>query len=486
MGGIGRCCCAQCECLPVEDLPTVTIGGYTGGGWAGTCCYEQTFTPNTTPAWVKNCSGLLYEGSVSEQCVTDHYIQYGPEYRGYEFFPGGCDEIPEDYCCLGDSEKIATTTTNWAFTDNAFMALWRRVKEIKVRISREDVDCEGVPGQSSGCKIVIRSRIVYEWKSKIYKNELSSVDQSVTLLNEICFEVDDRYVFDINAPSAFTCSNVPAEPPEVSLGACVYEGTFYFDRVRYFADMPIGDVEFTNANIPGCDAAACTYEPYNYAASVCVFSPSGPVDTMNCQFAPPCYCTSSIQTRDIVSTADDTICQPDSVTEVGNCNGPGLCVTFVTICGIPGDPPIFTYDCNDGVTVERLGYIVDCGLDAINGRIGIGNDGDLGGFYIDDQSVIRYDGCGGCTSASCYPLNEQQTEQVFPYARLFDCSESPCDQSCCWYFDDCPNCFPDGKCVEKYERPYSTVVTHTRTQSCSGLSSESICTSAPSWTITLA
>lgn len=487
MGGIGRCCCAECECLPVEDLPTVTITNHTGGGWTGTCCYQQIFTPNTTPSWSKSCSGLLYEGSVSEQCVTDHFIQYGSDYRGYEFFPSSCEELPQDFCCLGDTEKIATTTTNWAFTDNAFMAVWRRPKHILVRVSREDVNCDGVEGQTGGCKIVIRSRYVYEYRSKIYKNQLTSIDQTVNLINETCFEVDDRYEIDINAPSAITCSDVPADPPSISLGGCVYEGEFYFDRVQYFATMPDGAIEFTNADVPGCAASTCNYDPYNYTAQVCIYGPSGNIDDSNCSFAVPCYCSRDVQVNDQQKTSNDTICLGEIITEVGPCQPPGLCLTYTTICNNPGDPPLFTYDCNDGVTVDELGYLIDC-VGSINGSDGVGSDGTgASGPIIDDNSVLKYLGCGGCAPKSgCYPRNQQDTANIYPYAKTYNCGEDPCNEDCCFFYDDCPNCFPNGTCIEKYAEPYSTTVTHTRTQSCTGLTSQSVCTNAPQWTINLA
>lgn len=486
MGGIGRCCCL-CECLPIEDLPAVTISGYTGQGWTGDCCYEQIFTPNSA-SWSKSCSGNIYESTATENCVTEHWIQYGPNYRGFEFFPGGCDEIPEDYCCFGSSEKIVQTTTNWAFTDYAFMAVWTRPNKIIVRISQEDVDCSGVEGETGGCKIVIRSRFVYDWRSKIYGVNFFDVDQSAIIYNETCFELNDDYVFDIediNKQSIATCSDVPSEPPSPTFQSCVYEGEFYFDRVRYYDDMPTGSITFTNANVPGCDSSGCEYEPYSYVSQVCINSPSGAINNNQCRFSEPCFCAGTVSTRDLIATPPDTICEGNTVTEVDNCTGEGLCNTLTTSCRNPGDPPHFSYDCNDGIGVNVLGYYID---DCF-GTSGIGSDGYMPGTtFIDtpNGSRIVYSGCGGCTGeASCYQRNQQDTANVAPYNPLFDCSQSPCDQDCCFYFDDCPNCYPDGICVEKYSRPYSTVTAHTRSQTCSGISQKSVCLGAPQWTIVL-
>jgi hypothetical protein len=46
---------------------------------------------------------------------------------------------------------------------------------------------------------------------------------------------------------------------------------------------------------------------------------------------------------------------------------------------------------------------------------------------------------------------------------------------------------PDGRCLPKFVGKFNqTVTAHTRTQTCSGFSSQSVCTGAPSWTINLA
>jgi hypothetical protein len=487
MGSMGKCCCA-CDCLPLEDLPTVTISGYTGGGWSGSCCYEQTFTPNTTPSWSKSCSGMLYEGSVNETCVTQHWIQKSPDYRGYEIFPSGCDEIPEDYCCYDDSEHIATTTTNWEFLNNAFIAVWRRVKDIKVRISQEEVDCSGVEGETGGCKIVIRSRYTYEYVSKVYSDASISMDQSVTLINSTCFEVNDGFVFDDPAPPLLSCGDVPSTPPEDANFACIYDGEIYFDRVKYFDEMPLESLTFENADIPGCDSSSCDYEPYNYVSQVCIYGPSSAVDDNECFFNLPCYCISSPTQRSVTATSDDTICEGNSVTEVGPCDPAEevLCVSSTTSCRNPGDPPNFSYDCNDGESASIIGYIPTTGGVRCPSS-GIGNDGGMSGGGIILNSVnVLYIGCGGCEPGLyCYPSDPSLTTFVYPWARLYDCNESPCDQGCCRFYDDCPNCFPDGVCKELYERPWSTVTSHTRSQTCTGLQSASVCTSAPTWTITL-
>jgi len=486
MGGFGRCCCT-CECLPIEDLPTVTISGWTGNGWSGTCCYEQKFTPNTTPSWSKACSGMLYEGSVSETCVTHHWKQYTPDYRGYEYFPNGCDNIPEDYCCPGNGEHIATTTTDWTFTNNAFLAVWARPKEIYVRISQEDVDCEGVEGESGGCKIVIRSRYVYEYKSKIYKNDLSSVEQEVSIVNTDCFEANPAYTFNVPASSAITCSDVPSSPPSVSIGACVYEGLFQFDRVKYYDDMPSGEVQFQNDDVPGCDSSACDYSPYSYVNQVCIFGPSGPIDNSNCLFEEPCYCTETIETRDIDVTGESPTCIGESVTEKGDCFAnpclPMSCQTLVTICINPGDPPLFEYECPVPSSVSVIGFIPP-----LCGQPGVGNDGYMG---PSEPTPGKYVGCGGCAPTAdgtnlCYPQNAQQTETEYPYLETSDCFSGNCNPDCCRFYDDCPCCDPEGTCLPLFGQAYSTVSSHTRSQSCSGLQSASVCTSAPSWTITLA
>jgi hypothetical protein len=482
MGGMGRCCCT-CDCLPLEDLPTVTIDGYTGSGWSGECCYEQTFTPNSTPSWSKSCSGMLYEASSSSTCVTQHWIQKSPDYRGYEIFPSGCDEIPEDYCCYEDSEHIATTTTSGTGAENAFLAVWRRIKHIKVRISQEEVDCSGVEGQTGGCKIVIRSRFVYDWSSKVYTDKTSTIEQSVQMVNESCFEANTLYTYEDYTPPLMTCSDVPSDPPEDEPFACMYGGEIYFDRVKYFDEMPLESLTFENGDIPGCDSSSCDYEPYNYVSQICIYGPSGEIDDNECRFALPCYCVSPPTQRSVTLTQDDTICEGNSVTEVGPCDPAEevLCNTLTTSCQNPGDPPNFSYDCNDGESASAIGFIdtsggIGCGFyDGVR-KGGVAPPAFSGLFAL-------YNGCGG--GFGPYETPVADGPEIYPWVRTYDCDETPCNQACCRFYDDCPNCFPDGVCKELYERPWSTVISHTRSQSCTGLQSASVCTSAPSWTITL-
>ena len=476
MGGMGRCCCA-CDCFPLEDLPTVTISGYTGGGWSGTCCFEQTFTPNTTPSWSKSCSGMLYEGLVNEQCVTDHSRFLTPNYRGFEFFPSGCDEIAQDYCCPEDIELIATTTTDWEFKDNAFLALWRRAKEIKVRISQEEVDCTGVEGQTGGCKIVIRSRYVYEWSSKIYTNATTKVTQTVTMHNTTCFEANPDFEISDPTPTLTTCSDVPSSPP--GTGSCNFSGEFYFDRVKYYDDIPTGSVSFGNADVPGCDSSGCEYEPYSYVSSVCVYGPSNPIATTPCIFDEPCYCTGTITTDNSTLSYDAIECDIGNafILEVDGCDDdpcPELCTSLITSCG-PSDPD--PYECpGTALSLSRLGFDIDPVNLALCFRTGIGESDGLCCNAYGSKRI-------GCGTSKSGPGNFPDT----PYLDISDCFEGNCSEDCCKLFEDCPCCYPDGVCLAKYDvsNYYSSTVTHTRSQTCTGLQSASVCTSAPTWTITL-
>ena len=476
MGGHGRCCCAECECLPVEDLPTVTITNHTGGGWSGTCCYQQIFTPNTTPSWSKSCTSLLYEASVAEECVTEHWTQTAGEYRGFEYFTGDdCNTIPDDFCCPGAYEKIATTTTNSEWTDNAFMALWRRPKHIIVQISRELVNCDGIEGQTGGCKIVIRSRYVYEYATTFYRNEFNPAWQSVTMHNTDCFEINQDFVKEQETPTAFTCSDVPSSPPSGGIGGdpCVSLGEFYFDRVRYYDDMPNGSIQFTNSEVPGCTASTCDYTPYNYAASVCIFSPSAPiVGTGGCFFNEPCYCTDEVFPVNQTLNYGPVVCGGDvTIDSIAGCNAnpclPFSCEFILTNC-----EDLTSFTCpSSSYSTECLTFDIDPENPATCFREGIG-------FAL------------GTTPNSCQCANSLAIAggTLPPYTRTVECDDpTNCNLDCCQYFDDCECCFPDGRCRKIHTGFFwQTVVEHTRTQTCSGLSSQSVCTNAPQWTINLA
>lgn len=485
MGGMGRCCCT-CDCLPIEDLPTITISGHTGNGWSGDCCFEQTFTPNSTPSWSKNCSGMLFEGSVSESCTTEHWQRLTPTYRGYEFLgEGGCLDLPENFCCPDGADHIATTQTEWDFADNAFMAVWRRPKHVIVRISQEEVDCEGVEGQTGGCKIVIRSRYVYDYQSKVYQNAQTKVTQTVAMVNDTCFEVNPDHEIDDSGSPLIDCDGVPSEPPTNPIDAnCLYTGTIYFDRVKYYDTMPSGSITFGNSDVPGCDSSSCDYSPYNYVDSVCIYGPTGEVDTSGCLFNLPCYCTGTVVSVSPSDQSETVTCIGESVREKQGCFDdpcvPASCAfDLITICNNPGEPPLFETDCDDYFTAALAGFVCSGG----SGRDGIGSDGTMGGPFVTTDSDLKYLSCGGC-SDGCYFANPTDTGPSYPYLPLFDCDDSPCDQDCCRFVDECPCC--PGECNPLFRNGVSTVTSHTRTQTCTGLQSASVCTNAPSWTITLA
>lgn len=469
MGGHARCCCT-CDCLAIEDLPSVTISGYIGAGWTGNCCFEQIFTPNVTPSWSKSCSDMIYESSVVEQCITEHYRALANDYPGFVNRPldinTGCDDLPEDYCCPIGVEKIATTTTDWTFIDNAFMAVWRRIKEIRVRISQEEVNCEGIEGETSGCKIVIRSRLVYDYSATYYRNALSTYAQGVVLHNQDCFEIDEDFVIEADIQSAVTCSDVPANPPAGD--NCLLSGTFYFDRVRFYDDMPTGAISFGNAQIPGCTASGCDYEPYNYTSSVCIYSPASPIiSAFGCNLNQPCYCT------DDVTPTSNTIeheinCAGGTVftqNQYGCYDEPcDLCTSLLIGC-----PDMPDYDCPEGWSTACLQYEINPENPATCFRTGIGQGPNNACFCANSQ-----DGVG------------QHKE---PYNKIVTCDDpESCNLDCCQIIDvGCPCCYPDGFCKPIHDtRYFATITEHTRTQECSGFQSKSVCTSAPSWTITLA
>lgn len=489
MGGIGRCCCT-CDCLPVEDLPSVSISGWTGQGWTGTCCYEQIFTPNTPFAWTKNCSGLLYDGTVTQNCVTEHYAVLTPDYRGYEISPGGCDTLPEDFCCPEAVEHVATTETDFETKANSFFVLWRRPKQIIVRVSQEQVDCRGVEGQTGGCKIVIRSRYVYESVSIVYQYSSTQIDQSVEMINTTCFEVDNRYIVDVNHAPELTCQDIPNDPDDVTIVqgfvSCKKTLDFYFDRVRYYDDMPEGNVQFTNSDVPGCEATSCDYEPLNFTSQVCIYGPTQEIRDYTssvyqgpCDFTPPCYCFENPTESAYSISFPELTCNLDFAnvrTGCFNdpCSVPACAALTGEICGNPGDP-VPTYDCPELLEVNQFEYICPTAFRSVGAFSSGCNE-----IENDESNQLTYIGCG-CSSS----VSGNQAETISPFFDVSDCFEGNCNPDCCRVFDDCPCCEPE--CKPKYEPGGQPLITsHSITFSCSGITPQSVCTNAPSWTITLA
>ena len=467
MAGFGRCCCEDCLCLQAPELPIITMTGYTGGGWDSTeCCWSQTFTPNTSNTWSKSCSPNIYEGSVEEECVTEHWRFMPSTYRGYEIEPSTCDDIPDQYCCP-TKIKIATTTSTWLWENSGFMAFWKRLKHIVVMVSRETVDCTNAPGESGGCKIVIRSRAVYEYAYTFYTNDNFQRSQSVEIHVPSCFEADPNYVLPLNDPAeVVTCDNVPNEPMNFTIGGtyqqgCVSGGQFYFDRVKYFDEMPTGNLTYANEDIPGCTASDCNYEPYNYSASVCVYSPSDAVRLPYCVFQEPCYCLGTISQTDITFNQPPVVCN-DSITIYSGCTGcegQPFWMCDLTIC------PDVSDVCSESAYSRRcLGFEITIQEELNNFCFVAG----IGGG--------EFNACG-CSSG----LDFNQTS---PYLKSYNCLAS-CDSTCCQFIDDCPCCVEE-QCRDRYGfEQWATVISHTRTQQCSGWSVHSFCQAAPTWTIIL-
>jgi len=389
---------------------------------------------------------MIYESGVTEQCITEHYRSLASDYPGFVARPldvgNGCEDLPDGYCCPEGFEKIATSTTDWTFTDNAFMAVWRKVKHIIVRISQEDVDCSGVEGETGGCKIVIRSRYVYDYQATYYRNSLSTYAQSVTMHNTTCFEANPDFQITADTPTAITCSDVPANPP--ASDNCLLSGTFFFDRVRYYDEMPTGSITFTNANVPGCTSSSCDYSPMNYASSVCIFS------------------NNTVEYGPVICGGDNIFTQVTYGCFDEPCE---VCATLLTDCdGVP------EYECPDSsFSIDCLTYDIDPENPATCFRDGIGS--------------------GANNACACYATLIGNFIPTAPYTQTVFCNDpTNCSAECCQSLEDyCTCCYPDGICFAKYGLIYfGTIATHTRTQTCSGFQSKSVCTSAPSWTITLA
>lgn len=387
---------------------------------------------------------------------------------GFVVEPDTCEDMPQDYCCPDVyKEKVATSTTNWTWTDNAFMAVWRRPAQIIVRISREEVNCDGVEGQTGGCKVVIRSRYVYDWESKIYANSLPNGSQSIEMHNTTCFEVNPDAVYGEGSTSPTTCSNVPTSPPTEGGQKCKFGGAFYFDRVRYYDEMPTGSITFANTDVPGCTSSACDYTPLNYVSSVCIYSPASSIRDASCTFDTPCYCRGYIDQINATITQDPIRCDLESWLLLGgcdNCNPINQCTSEFCFGEID-------YECPDtGYSMNRIGFTNSKALDADCDVAGIGSNGVRTSVVNSCGWNRSLEGVGGVAP---------------PYNRNHDCSEEPCNATCCEVIDECPCCVEE-ECRQIYTGEYfSTVTSHTRSQSCTGISQQSVCTSAPSWTITL-
>lgn len=472
MGGIGRCCCT-CECLLYEDLPTLEIANWTAGAWQGsTCCFTMTFTPAVSQSWSKTCSSDIFTASFSEQCETFHYELLNNARTNYRSFPFDCENLDPGFCCPGELVHVSTTNTTLTGAQNAFMAVWRRPARIVVQISQEEVDCENAPLETGGCKIVVRTRYVYEYATRIYKGGSGSTLQTVSLNESSCFSVNPEFEMDVSSNNIVTCSDVPSEP---DIGSCGDLGEFYFDRVRYFDTMPTESITFNNTHIPGCTASSCNYEPYNYASQVCIQSPAAPINIGEpCDIDQPCGC-SEVDDETELYVVDDFVCTGGVFLVVDGCDEPGefpLCTVVTTDC----QNTIDDYVCsNSGWTSTRTGFRKE---NCPSSFVGLSGEGYP--VFPFDPDAPKYSGCG---AYSAIGLPGGALFIPKPHAFLSVCDDDPCNAGCCETAFDCPACGIDD-CVSKYAGvSTASINSHTITRNCSGFSSQSVCVSAPTWTI---
>ena len=471
MSKVGSCCCT-CECLPVEDLPTLSISGWVAGSWSGSsCCFSIEFTPYVTPAWSKSCSSDIYNATFLEECETFHFELLNNMRTSYRKFPFSCDDLADDYCCPGSLEHVSTTNTTWNAASSAFMAVWRRPKKIIVRVSREDVDCEGIEGQTSGCKIVVRTRYIYEYAANIFTSSSSSVEQTVTLLNSDCFTTNSAFEVSISTNNTIACEELSDTP---GITSCSQSGEFYFDRVRYFDTMPTGSIQFNNSHVPGCDASGCDYSPFNYGTQVCIQSPAEPINLGGpCDIDQPCGCDGVTEESESY-VIEDFVCSGGFFSVVDGCDDPGefpACTTILQDCNGAVD-----HVCaGSGWTASRLGF-AKSGCNSFVGASGVGYP-----IQTLDPVTPKYNGCGAYGAVG---LPGGALFIPKPHIFLDACSGDPCNLDCCEVAFDCPACGIDD-CTSKYAGASSASINeHTVTRNCSGFSSQSVCTSAPTWTIT--
>jgi hypothetical protein len=347
MGRFNCCCTVECYELQPSDLPTVTISGWTSEGWSGTaCCKCNRLTPDVTPDWTEQCSGEFGIAKIDIDCTWDEraIILPPPKVTTVLTCP-----VPSNWCCEGPVVQIGTGESSTKLWYRYKFILAYRAKYIEVCISKQDVDCGGVVET----KYVLKSRFCFETQVVITRGSEYHQWRDTTITDS-CFEPSgfgDPFPFCDSGSKTDTVRIAPCTLADVGdEDVLISSGDLCFERVKFLDDPPDGVLTFNNDD----DGDGCTWDlcdtTFEYETEVC-FTVSGWPPGIK-----PCWCdydwtiSSTTTTTDLLGLCgcqtcpslgcgtgysqiidtDECLLTPQCCP--GNCNCNEVCYSYDTVC----------------------------------------------------------------------------------------------------------------------------------------------------------
>ena len=449
MGGIGRCCCGECECLTLEELPNISISGMTGGIWQETeCCWIKTFTFNSPQAVTTTCLPVHSKSDYTAICEADIYAVKSPL---PPLFEGECQEwpLPLEYCCSSDAPYLlASREATCMGTWQQRMRVSYKAKDIVVKASRQNVTCNGV----TECRLVLYATYNYEYNFLVMTEEQSDTSYSITTSeNQSCVQQGDP-----DPP----CSEELVEP-SVSFDCTTPLDTglfgFSFSRVKIYDSWPTGAVQFTNADVleEGCSTPICNEDEFITQACIqitgdqCKFTcPVGTLTTE--QITPRNVCDAPFNQYAFECLGAFTI-----VTSCGHDEGDDRTCTPITR-GKIYYPPVDNLICQDEHQCQGFGITWE--------------DPNAYGFFNNNQVPL----VGDLFVDGFYP------GFVVPCIASAD----PLPAECQWGDDPCGGDFARNN-FPFFDSYFDDITAYSYSATCSN-TTQSLCVNAPSWTITFA
>ncbi len=479
MGGFCKCCETGCYELQPEDLPTVTppAGWSVVSDWTGTaCCKCLTMQPDTQ-TWTDSCSGVFGVAEQDYNCTWDILAWELPNPR--VLTSAVCPSDGTIYCTTRNKFKAGEGVGRIYCREEWKLLVSTAPSEITLCISKQNVDCGSGPVE----KWVLSSQYCYDVQTWAVRNRQKILAREITVTHS-CFkktaspspatacdyDVEEIHTHECTRAAALddvALDNGDAIPVESGIGG----GTFCFCRHKLFDAAPTGSVTFTNADVLGaCDLEfTCNSTGCDDSTQVCFSVSSWPCAVR------PCWCDTTYEiTEEIEQICYQQNCSPGDCGFGLTCVDPQKCVSFSVI-----SPP----DCEGIITLRCCLPVTDPGcFDVSNYVLAKTTPGSLGNCCRDGSTIGVPGNCAtGAEEFGNYPIcHASNSLNLVPFCiePLFTCTALTCDATCCHDLD-CDQCQP------KYAVCGRDETSLTFDTQC-GLSTVSVCISAPSWTLNLA
>lgn len=413
MGGFCKCCTGDCSCGTVTP-PTITITGYTAAGsWSSVsdCCKYIMYEPDESD--LTRCCATLLEKTWEQICELKAWAQNLP--IGIDV-PGICPPDPAKFCTPDPPlTHIGTVTNTYNELQKIFFIVEYDKPRIEVWFGKDNFTCGGV----TECKWFLKVRWCFEVQVE-YAWQYGWQATRTTAAVHPCFATDNHYDGTWESPN---WPDVECSTDRTSCSGDAY--TVCFDRIKIWDELPAnGPISFTDTDI----GSECEVKPS--CASI-VFDDSS-----------HCFTSASFGVCELCwdyEIIEDTVTYEFGGEVISSYNSFGSCDFECS--------PIATNCVGNTTTCPTVTQTLPCHY------VEFGDSEACCGTTSNNFTVDPVDGTfGRCDSVVDRPFDPPQSCGFFidvvavPYftneATCGVPTFTPCDSTCCYYFDcgDCSQC----------------------------------------------